>query len=388
MMRGLSKGFYLRRLTRKAGRMRSVAVGQTLDGTSPPSVFIGRAGYPKVLAGPLLTPQHGDTTNLDAPERWLSARKIADIVGFRLNLVRGKQLLDIHDTDSKYVSQLQDIALSRASPDTDAQFEKAPRGVTFNMDHSPFGPSGQIKELAVGNAKWDHELERAYHDTDLLAAEAVPELHRQNVAFSKIQKAFSAGTMGLGKNRKLVPTRWSITAVDSILADRLLDKVKEYAPIDSFQVYRYRALKNSFTVLLTPTHWQYEWMEAFIHVMGREEVIFSDSEPYHGKKSYSSVGGCYYSVKFAALEALARMKKQAGVLVFREAYQGYVPTGVWLCREETRQALQQQPEQFNDKEAALDSIAGQLALPLQQFQASARLLRTLGAQRRLDAFAK
>src|SRR5207249_8313855 len=32
-----------------------------LDGASPPGVFVGRFGYPKVFVGPLVPPIHGDT---------------------------------------------------------------------------------------------------------------------------------------------------------------------------------------------------------------------------------------------------------------------------------------------------------------------------------------
>ena len=40
----------------------------TLDGSSPPSVFVGRYGYPKVRIGPMIPPVHGDTTVYDKAE--------------------------------------------------------------------------------------------------------------------------------------------------------------------------------------------------------------------------------------------------------------------------------------------------------------------------------
>ena len=40
-----------------------------MDGASPPSVFVGRFGYPKVSIGPMIPPFHGDTSLLDTPER-------------------------------------------------------------------------------------------------------------------------------------------------------------------------------------------------------------------------------------------------------------------------------------------------------------------------------
>ena len=60
----------------------------SIDGSSPPSVFVGSYGYPKVGVGPMLPPIHGDTTLLDKPEQWLG-KSLEEIVNFRLNLVRG-----------------------------------------------------------------------------------------------------------------------------------------------------------------------------------------------------------------------------------------------------------------------------------------------------------
>src|SRR5579863_1908354 len=40
-------------------------------GSSPPGVFVGRLGYPKVSIGPMVPQQYGDTSVLDTPEEWL-----------------------------------------------------------------------------------------------------------------------------------------------------------------------------------------------------------------------------------------------------------------------------------------------------------------------------
>ena len=229
-------------------------------------------------------------------------------------------------------------------------------------------------------------MERAYYDTDLRAVEAVVQMFEKGLEVSRIQKAFSVGTMGMGRNRRLVPTRWSITAVDDIIGKYLLGSVRNHEILDTFQVYHFEAFKNNFVIMLMPAPWQYEWMEAFIHVMGMEELIFSDREGYHGKTEYSSVGGCYYAVKLAILEKLEQMKRQAGAVVFREAYQGYIPTGVWLCREETRKALAGQPAEFADLNSALSYIDSKIFLPMERFRAESMFLRQPAQQTRLMNF--
>lgn len=66
-----------------------------LEGASPPSVFIGRIGYPKIAVGPMIPPLMGDTSEIDTPERWLN-KSIDEIVDFRSQLVPGKILCKRH----------------------------------------------------------------------------------------------------------------------------------------------------------------------------------------------------------------------------------------------------------------------------------------------------
>ena len=188
------------------------------------------------------------------------------------------------------------------------------------------------------------------------------------------------------KNRRLVPTRWSITAVDNTIGKYLVGKVKENPLLDCYQVYEFSALDNYFAVLLVPNVWQYEWTEAFIHVLGNEEMIFSDWEANAGKKEYSSVGGCFYSVRLAVAEKLVKLGRQASALVFREAYHGYIPLGVWACREITRNALKQTPREFTDLKSALDYVDTKLQLGVQRFRQESVLLKGLQAQQSLARF--
>jgi hypothetical protein len=175
----------------------------------------------------------------------------------------------------------------------------------------------------------------------------------------------------------LVPTRWSITAVDSTLADYLYDEVVYHELIGNYQVYEFSSLNNYYAVILTPTPWQYEWIEAFIHILGKEEMVFADHEYARSKSEYSSVGGCYYSCKFAVLEALSRMKRQAGAIVLREAYEGYVPLGVFNVRENVRNAMKQSPAEYDSFRGALNHVSAKLRLPISRFVEQGTLLREM-----------
>lgn len=349
-------------------QMRSVEIGEKLDGTTPPSVFVGSYGYPKVYVGPMMSPEHGDTSILDTPESWIPGKKNQeDIINFRLGLVRGKQIVGIKDFNNKLVQKLQEITLASGSVQSEAKFHGKPRGITFDSEHQPFGPSATIDKFDIDNVKWHPHLEKTYYDTDFKAKDAAIELYNEGVLFSQIQKALSTGTMGIEKNRKIVPTKWSITATDTVLANHLYDEIKWNEIIDCYEVYEFSSLNNYYVIILTPTPWQYEWIEAFIHVMENEELVFADHELTRGKIGYSTVGGCYYSCKFGILEALKKMKKQSGAVVLREAYEGYVPLGVFNVRENVRNAMKQLPRKFADFRSSLNYVSAKLRLPISRF---------------------
>ena len=46
------------------------------------------------------------------------------------------------------------------------------------------------------------------------------------------------GMLGTQKNRKLVPTRWSISATDDIISDYLIKNIRVNTTIDFYEVYK------------------------------------------------------------------------------------------------------------------------------------------------------
>lgn len=385
-----TKNAYLEKLTEKI-KMNSVDVGKDLDGSTPPSVFIGRWSYPKVYAGPMMVPQLGDTYIMDSPEQWISNNKSQeDIIAYRMNLVRGKQLIDIKDVENPFVEKLQDISLASKSIDSEATFGSKPTGASFNEEITPHGPSAIIEKFDIDAVRWDKQLEKSFYDTDLRARDAVMNLHNKDVPFSAMQKAFSVGAFGLKKNRRLVPTRWSITACDSTIADSLLKEVRHYPIMDSHRVYEFSSLNNYYAIILTPTEWQYEWFEAFIKVLGGEEMMFSDYETNTNKTEYSCVGGCYYSAKMAVLDHLAKLKLQSGVIILREAYSGYIPLGVFNVRENIKFAMAGDYKEFESLKESLVYCGTKLQIPISKYVKQSNLLKELlhSKQTTLDNFFK
>jgi hypothetical protein len=379
--------------------LKSVPLMSTEDisGVSPPSVFIGRIGYPNVYVGPLVPPVHEDTSIYDLPEQWFG-KSIDEIVGFRSLLIRGKHRVHVQKFSEagKILEQTRDLALSENSVDTELNLTKKPRGSIFINDSvQPFGPSAPIKDLRVGNARYEHRIEKAYYDTDLRATQAVLELYDRGVMVTKIQKAFSVGAFGIEKNRRLVPTRWSITAVDDIVSKNLAETVKTFPEINEYRVYESVYLDNIFEILMIPAQWSYESMEAWYpgtvwNPHGRNTAIFSDWEGNDGRTTYAEIGGCYYSARLAVCEQLIKERRQATVIVLREARPGYImPVGVWQVRENVRNAMKHVPYKYNTLNEALNRISSRLEIPLKRWINQGSLLKNILYQRRItDYFRK
>ncbi len=365
-----------------------------IAGSSPPAVFVGRHGYPKVEIGPLLPPIMGDTTVMDTPEMW-GGMGIEEIVDFRFSLIRGKHRIDATDFEAggRIVDQVQELALARDPLDIEATFRQKPRGrVILDDEVQPFGPSATLDKMRSGNGYYHRDLEKVFYDTDLRASEAVTDLYKEGTLISDIQKAFSVGTMGVGKRRRFVPTRWSITAVDDIIGKHMLQETKHRPTIDEFRIYQWEALDNRWLILFMPCSWRYELIEAWYpnttwNPSGRDIYVVSDYEFYDGRKDYAQIGGCYYAARMAVNELLTEEKRQAGVVIFREAHPGYVmPVGVWNVRENVRHALQTLPYRYESLEGALQHVDRVMEIPRNRWIRNSGILKDWMTQRRLDDF--
>ncbi len=367
---------------------------ENMAGSSPPSVFVGRYGYPKVMVGPMVPPVMGDTEIMDMPELWLG-KSIDDILGYRMNLVRGMHSVDIHNVENggRIVDQTRELAMGHGTADTEAVFLRRPMGrLTFDDSTQPFGPSAPIKSFDINSIRIDQRIDRAYSDTDLKAAEAVIGLYSHGMMLSRLQRAFSVGAFGIGKNRRFVPTRWSITAIDDTLGKNLLLKTRDAPLITDFEVYETEHLDNRWAVLMMPCTWRYELIEAWYpksvwNPYGQGIEIISDWEFYKPRKTYAKIGGCYYSARLAVNENLTARNRQAGVVIFREAHAGYImPVGVWNVRENVRDAVAKVPRKFATLAEALAYIQTKMDIPMARWIRTSGILKDMLYQRRLEDY--
>lgn len=333
--------------------------GRELHGPSPPAVFVGRYGYPSVTVGPLLpaTPESAPAMS-DSPRDWARDLDIGTILGMRARLYRSKAPARVDrplGTHALEVSQA--LALSAKPVETEVTLAKPPKlTIEPKVDSyaAPMGPSVSIVDARViSNPSVPRKVDAIVSDVHADAATGANEMYDAGITPYHIQRLLSVGLLGESARRKLVPTRWSITATDDILGKRLIEQVKELSLLDAPQVFSADLFGNYFHVLLMPRVWSFEMIEAW-HEEG-EWRMGRDAEGYGGRTAYvEQVAGAYYAARLSVLEHLTRLRRQASAFVYREITDEYwAPLGVWVIREAVRTAMEGRGLVFGDLASAL-----------------------------------
>ncbi|RLF20658.1 MAG: hypothetical protein DRZ82_01395 [Thermoprotei archaeon] len=336
-------------------RVRNIPDKNIIYGSSPPSLFIGRIGYPIVHIGPGAPPYTGDTSIYDHPESWIN-KPLEEILDYRFSIITGRTAVKIKDIDNKLVLILQELAMAERPVDIEMVLKKRPiPRVILDEYVPPQGPSAPLMRVSLGgNVKVNRKMEQVYYDTDLRTYDAVMTLYRSGVSVSQIQKLLSVGGIGTLRRRRLVPTRWSITAIDSMISEGLLKEVRRFPLLNEYLVFVRKYMKNLFVAILAPRPWSYEWMECWFpqstwNPTGSKPIIEGDYEGFKGRTEYPDIGGCYYASRLATLEYLMRIRRQATAILLREIYPGFnLPIGVWFVRENIRELFKRRPMVFHD----------------------------------------
>jgi len=322
-----------------------------------PNVFIGRHGYPRIRVGILGAEQY---TQQDDPQGWSrQGIPIKDIVELRSTLINSHFQTTIKGFNDRFAEIAREVSLARRPVDVEIGLKEKPRfRISFNEDLAPHGPNVQLRQARITeNVPVDTRVEKAASAQDLLAGDAIGKLSEKGVDGYFLTKAFSMGNFGLPLERKLVPTRWSITAVDDIIGKRKLDEVKRYAESDCVAHFGGH-LGNYYLILFFDHVWEYELFEQYVPSQRRsddEVTAETDYEPYAGRKDYvHETAGGYYAARIGVIEHLALRHRQAAVLVIRIITEEYtMPLGVWVVREAARKALAEPPMRFADRNLML-----------------------------------
>lgn len=338
-----------------------------INSISPPSVFIGsKLRYPLVNVG-ILSPVEKDENAwvYDDEKYWAQNNfEIQDVLKLRNSLLNSRFQTKVSDArmNKKFVEITKDIAISLRQVDVEIELNNRLR---FGRDRdkvlTPHGLKGSLKKAEiVGNVKVDTKLDKVMND-EIKASEGMEVLYKNDFDEYSLSQILSVGVMGLKKDKRLVPTRWSITATDDMLAKFLLKNVRESKWLEDFEMFYGEFLGNQYLVLLLPGVWSYELFELYLPRSSwnpsQEIKAATDMENYSGRKSYAfNTAGGYYAARLPVLEYLNSRKRQAKVLVFRiETPSYWASLGVWVVRESLRKALAKKMV-FPSREELIESV--------------------------------
>ncbi|MDI3502558.1 MAG: repair protein NreA [Archaeoglobi archaeon] len=343
-------------------RIRTIRLEKTVDAITPPSIFVGRFGYPKVSVGPLGVQE--ENIMLETPEKWISA-DIPEFLSSRISMIHGRTLRDVRERD-RVVESIQEIAMSTRPNEVEMRFEKEPRvREIFDDIVAPIGVAGEVRVLRVlDNPKIPKKVDELLEE-NMRAEIWVRELYESGFSNYYIEQILSSGVAGSEKRRRLVPTRWAITATDDILGRFLIERIRRYPEINEIRVFSGEAMGNHFEIILLPGRFYFELMEIWMpRDWISETVVEVDREDERGKKEYSSLSGGYYAARLPVLEYLEGERRCASIVAIREIRPSYwAPLGVWVVREAARKTMRGEFRKFESLKEALEDVKRRVMTP-------------------------
>jgi hypothetical protein len=357
----------IKKISETGFRNRNLKNVSKLDSNSPPSVFIGsKLKYPLVNVG-ILSPLERDENAwvYDDAKYWAKNNfEIKDVLKLRDNLINSRFQSQVYDSrmNKKFVEIAQEIAIASNPVDVELELKnklnferKKDKVLTSNGMHA-----GLKNAKVIGNVKVHQKVDKVIND-EIKSVEGMELLYKNNFSEYTLSKILSVGVLGLKKNKKFVPTRWSITATDDSLGKMLLKKIRDYKIIEDHSLFFGEFLGNCYLIILLPEVWSYELFELYLPGSSwnpSEEIKAStDYEDFYGRKEYAfNCAGGYYASRLPIIEYLNSIKRQAGVLVIRiETPSYWAGLGVWVVRESVRKAIEKGIMKFQDLNEVLES---------------------------------
>ncbi|MBR9680102.1 MAG: hypothetical protein GOU99_03580 [Candidatus Altiarchaeota archaeon] len=356
--------------------VRQTKFDKNISAPTPPFHLVSWKGYPNINVGPYLVQ---DRASEFASSSKLFKLDMQDLLKLRASAIRPYENRHIRNT-------FEGAAMSVKPVEMSAELSRTPIIKEFDFSFlSPAAPATSIK--LEGNPKVPSKVEKFHSDYDAKAEQAVWALE-DRYEFDYLVQLMSSGSIGIKSQRKLVPTRWAITATDSIIAKKYFLKVRSAEPINKFELFTFKHWDNLFVVLLIPWGWGFEILEKWMPGSAWGQGVVSDYEYGGLKKGYASnVTGSYYAARLELLKYLADRKRRAACVVFREIGPDYFfPVGVWHVRETIKATLESRPERFDDWNSAMTRVGQLTNTEKTEWAQSSKLIHLLQKQTQLSGF--
>ncbi|MCW8966307.1 MAG: hypothetical protein OQK82_06445 [Candidatus Pacearchaeota archaeon] len=338
-----------------------------IDSVSPPSVFVGsKLKYPFMNVG-ILSPlqREEDVSIYDDAKLW--AEKdfgIDDVIRLRDNLLNSRFMSKATDSrfSKRFVGIAQEIAVASRPVDVEIELK---RKLYFDKRRDKVlvhqGMSAPLKGAKITeNVKINRKVDKVMND-EIKSKEGIEFLYKNNFDEYALSKILSVGVLGLQKDKRFVPTRWSITATDDIISKKILQRVREYRWIEDYEFFFGEFLGNQYMIMLFPNVWSFELFELYYPGSSwnpsKDFKVSTDNEWFENRKTYArNTAGGYYATRLPIIEYLDFIKRQASVLVIRlETTSYWASLGVWVVRESVRKALKNKMR-FVSKEELMTSV--------------------------------
>ena len=379
-------------------KVRDLSKISAINSFSPPSVFIGsKLKYPEINVG-ILSPLEKDENSwiYDDAKYWAENDfEISQVLHLRNSLLNSRVRTKVTDArmNKKFLEIIKDVAISSKPVELEIELKnRIQSGHEKDKVLTPLGMSADFeKAKIIGNVQINRHLDKILND-ELKVSESMKILYENNFDEYSLSKILSVGVLGLKKDRRLVPTRWSITASDDIIGKQLLKKVRDYKWLEDYELFYEEFMGNQYIILMFPNVWSFELFELYFPGSSwnpsSEIKASTDFEGFEGRTKYAfNTAGGYYATRLPILKYLDSIKKQASVVVIRIETPGYwASLGVWVVRESVKKALNKKIK-FSSKRELLDSAKG-ISKGKYKFDAEnilkmSRLLKNINLQRNL-----
>jgi hypothetical protein len=372
-------------------QLESVNRGDALFGSTAPEIFVGRSGYPSVSTG-ILAPVDRDApadrfaTSGDWYQRDLG---IENVLQYRTGLLNSNRSANVNVTDvwDGFVGVQREVAIADRPVDVEIGLaERLELDLDVDDITSPTGPRAKAESATLTeNPHIPGDVKKTLSDDDWQAQGAMTYLYRRGFDVYSINSILSAGALGEDHQRRLVPTRWSITAVDDTVGQYLRGRIRNATAIDEVQVWMNEYVGNRYWVVLAPGQWEYELVEmkapgsVWNQDPAGEVWMAAAHEGFEGRTSYvDETAGAYYAARLGVLEHLQAIGRQAKVLVLREVSDDYwAPVGVWQIRESIRNAFDGTYGEAETFHGAVRTVAEQLPVSYAELRRKSRLVSGL-----------
>ena len=288
-----------------------------IQGFTPPSALVGEYNYPNVAVGVVFTNDE-KAQIYDAPRLWAEKNyNVSDIFSLRTRLVNASKNFNVNNINQEELERIRMAVISADQLNVGLKVSSINMPKIDKDDFYQHGIKTKLEKFSIkDNFKIDNRIEKIYYYKDMKSNDGILSLYNHKIDENKISKMLSVGAMGI--KRKLVPTKWSITAVDDSIGKDDIQKIKMFNKGEDYKIKTGQFLGNRFTFIFLKGPWSFELLETWNR--DKESVFMGngDYEFYGGRKDYvKNTAGAYYAVRLAVLEKLMEMKMQYSVVVVR-----------------------------------------------------------------------